>query len=37
MQVAATFNDKRAGMEQITLPRLADDRMVRSLVEKAMS
>jgi urocanate hydratase len=37
MQAAATFNDKRAGMEQITLPRLADDRMVRRLVEKAMS
>jgi urocanate hydratase len=37
MQAAASFNDKRAGMEQITLPRLADDRMVRRLVEKAMS
>jgi urocanate hydratase len=33
IQTAAAFNNKRAGMEQITLPRLADDQMVRSLVE----
>jgi urocanate hydratase len=37
MQTAAAFNHKRAPMEQITLPRLADDRMVRSLVEKAIT
>lgn len=34
IETAAAFNDRRAGMEHITLPRLADDRMVRSLVEK---
>jgi hypothetical protein len=35
MQTVDTFNDNRAGMEQITLPCLADDQMVRNLVDKA--
>jgi urocanate hydratase len=36
MQTAATFNADRAPMEQITLPRLADEQMVRRWVEKAI-
>jgi urocanate hydratase len=34
MQTAAAFNAHRTPMEQITMPHLADDGMVRSLVEK---
>jgi urocanate hydratase len=33
IQTAAAFNDQRAPLDHITLPRLADDRMVRSVVQ----
>jgi urocanate hydratase len=37
MQTAAAFNVKRAETEQITLPQLADEEMVRSLINEVTS